>query len=250
MAILKVKVNGVWVEIPALVGRKGDKGDKGDKGARGPAGQGLNDTQVDLLEAVLNLVTFSDATAGQTALDNLFASLRGTTPDTPTEPDTPTDPNKVHTSINETGDIFNDGVGYKNEVRINSSGVESTSGAAYTTTTGYIKVSGGNIVEISGGEFMNSSGGNANAIGVYGKNGELPGSHLGTTTLGGTNGGIFGGTYSAYGFSSVVEETTGVYKWVVPPTESGVEYIRISCYGGSKFVAPGANLFVTINENE
>lgn len=39
MAILRIKNSaGVWVEIPAIVGRKGDKGDKGDKGEQGIQG--------------------------------------------------------------------------------------------------------------------------------------------------------------------------------------------------------------------
>lgn len=38
MDILKVKVNGEWVGIPAIVGPKGDKGDKGDKGNPGESG--------------------------------------------------------------------------------------------------------------------------------------------------------------------------------------------------------------------
>ena len=82
MPIMKVKADGAWVEIPALVGPKGAKGDKGDTGA---TGQGFTDAQIDLLESVLNLVTFSDTTAGQTAVSNLMAALRSTTPDMPTE---------------------------------------------------------------------------------------------------------------------------------------------------------------------
>lgn len=155
--------------------------------------------------------------------------------------------NRVPTSINADGTVFN-GVGYQNEVRIGSSGTLSTSGAADTTATGFIKVSGGDVVRVSGGNFKLASGGNANAIGVYGKSGELPGSHLGTSSLGGTNNGIFDSGYSSYAIDSVVEETTGVFKWVVPPTASGVEYIRISCYRKDIGVAPGANLIVTVNQ--
>lgn len=236
MPILQVKENEKWVAIPALKGDKGSKGDKGD------TGKGFTDEQIDLLEAVLNLVTFTDTTAGQTAVNALFASLRGETPDTPTETYT----NLVPTSIDETGAVFN-GIGYQDNARINSSGAVSTSNAAQTTVIGFTKVSGGDVVRIKGGEFLNSTTGtNANAIGVYGKNGNLPGSHLGTATAGGSAYGIFGSTYSAYKFSSVVEETTGVYKWIVPPTESGVEYIRISCWKTGS--APGANLIVTVNQ--
>lgn len=151
--------------------------------------------------------------------------------------------NRVPTSINADGTVFN-GVGYQNDVRIGSSGTLSTSGASETTATGFIKVSGGDVVRVSGGEFNNTSGGNANAIGVY--NSSF--GHLGTSSRGGTNNGIFGSSYSSYAINSVVEETTGVYKWVVPPTASGVEYVRISCYRKAIGVAPGADLIVTVNQ--
>lgn len=148
--------------------------------------------------------------------------------------------NLVTTSIDATGDIFN-GTGYQDNVRINSSGEVSTSEATNTTSTGFIKVSGGDVVRIKNCEFLNSiNGQNANAIGVY----DSAKNHLGTTTAGGSVYGIFGSTYMEYKFSSVVEETTGVYKWVVPPTESGVEWVRLSCYTG----ANGADLIVTVNE--
>lgn len=40
-SILKVKINGEWVEIPVLQGEKGEpgpKGDRGEQGLRGPSG--------------------------------------------------------------------------------------------------------------------------------------------------------------------------------------------------------------------
>lgn len=236
MPIMQVKANGAWVAIPALVGPKGEKGDKGDRGA---TGQGFSDEQIDLLEAVLELVTFSDATAGQTAVNDLMASLRGETSEEPTESYT----NLVPTSIDATGAVFN-GTGYQDNARINSSGAVSTSNASKGTATGFIKVAGGDVVRVKGGTFMATTdgAGNVNAVGVY----DSAKAHLGTAVAGGSTYGIFGSTYSAYAFSSVVEETTGVYKWVVPPAESGVEWIRLSCYGDTG--APGANLIVTVNE--
>ena len=239
MPILQVKIDGEWIEIPALVGKQGEKGDKGDRGA---AGQGFTDEQIDLLEAVLDLATFSDTAAGQAAVESLMTSLRGTA----SEPDTPTETytNLVPTSTDATGAVFN-GVGYQDEARINSSGAVSTSNAAHATCTGFIKVTGGDVVRVKGGTFnvAENGGQNANSIGVYG----ATFNHLGTTTVGGSAYGIFGNAYADYKFASVVEETTGVYKWIVPPAASGVEYIRISCHnnGGT---APGANLIVTVNE--
>jgi hypothetical protein len=151
--------------------------------------------------------------------------------------------NLVPTSVDTSGTVFN-GTGYQNNARINSSGVISTSNAVNTTATGFIKVKGGDVVRIKGGNFMDSTNGsNANSIGVY----DSSKNHLGTATAGGSAYGIFGNTYAAYKFSSVVEETTGVYKWVVPPIASGVEWIRLSCYG-MNYTALGANLIVTVNE--
>ena len=233
MPLMQVKTNGAWVEIPALTGPRGAKGDKGDPGA---AGKGLTDEQIDMLEDVLNLVTFSDSAAGKTAVNNLLASLRGTTVE-PEESYT----NLVPTSIDATGAVFN-GTGYQDGARINSSGAVSTSNANATTSTGFIKVSGGDVVRVSGGSFIYAN--NANAIGVY----DASFAHLGTATGGGSAYGIFGDAYSAYKFSSVVEEATGVYKWVVPPTESGVSYIRLSCYENVSNTPPGANLIVTVNQ--
>lgn len=58
--------------------------------------------------------------------------------------------------------------------------------------------------------------------------------------------GILADEYKAYNHDSVIQEKTGVWKWIVPPTESGVAYIRVSAYqqdGGH-----GANMIVTVNE--
>ena len=230
MAIMKVKINGAWVELPALEGKKGAKGDKGEKGA---TGKGFTDEQIDLLGNLLDLVTFSDSTAGKTAVNSLLASLRGTAS---TDPYT----NLVPSSIDTTGAIFN-GTGYQNDVRIGSSGALSTSGAAHTTATGFIKVAGGDIVRMANCSCEVAN--NANAIGVYNTSFTV----IGVSSNGGTNNGIFSGSYSDYNYSSVVKEDNGTYKWIVPPAESGVAYIRVSCLG-SNSTAPVENLIVTINQ--
>jgi lysophospholipase L1-like esterase len=155
--------------------------------------------------------------------------------------------NLVPTSVDSSGAIFN-GVGYQDASRINSSGnVVSMSGVA-VTATGFIKVNGGDVVRVSGAEFRTGTdlgGGNANVIAAYNSSKNF----LGSTVGGGANYGIFGSTCSQYDFTSVVEESAGVYKWVVPPTTSGIEWIRLSCAGGvGIYEHPGANLIVTINQ--
>lgn len=155
--------------------------------------------------------------------------------------------NLVPTSVDSTGAIFN-GVGYQNAARINSSGQIRDMDNVAVTATGFIKVSGGDVVRVSGGEFRTGTdlgGGNANAIAVYGSTKN----HLGTTVGGGANYGVFESTYSQYDFRSIVEESEGVYKWTVPPAASGVEWIRLSCAGGTGvYEHPGAKLIVTVNE--
>lgn len=159
----------------------------------------------------------------------------------------PTYTNLVPTSVDSTGAIFN-GTGYQNAARINSSGqIRDMTGTA-VTATGFIKVSGGDVVRVAGGEFRTGTdlgGGNANAIAAYGSTKN----HLGTSVGGGANYGIFQSGYTAYDFNSVVEESEGVYKWIVPPTASGVEWIRLSCAGEVGVNEhPGAKLIVTVNE--
>lgn len=155
--------------------------------------------------------------------------------------------NLVPMSVDSDGSTFNE-VGYQDAARINSSGQVRAVDNVAVTATGYIKVSGGDVVRVSGGEFRvgtDLGGGNANAIAVYGNTKN----HLGTAVGGGANYGIFESTYSQYGFTSVVEESDGVYKWVVPPAASGIEWIRLSCAGAADtYEHPGANLIITVNQ--
>lgn len=137
--------------------------------------------------------------------------------------------------------IYNGGLGYKNGYRVRSGGAEgaTTDGAC----TGFIPVKGGDIVRLSGWDFSHAS--NENAINVSNSSFANVGQF---TMLGDSRYGIFtnDGKYQNYAGSSVVKESDNVWKWVVPPTASGVAYIRVSAfnmYGGH-----GADMIVTINE--
>lgn len=143
--------------------------------------------------------------------------------------------NQVPISINADGTIYN-GVGYKEGYRVRSGGTEVEYNA---TCTGFIPVKAGDIVRTKGWNFKNAN--NGNALNVS----DDAFTNIGQASMGGGDYGIFTkSAYKNYGNASIVEETTGVYKWVVPPASSGVAYIRISGYG----VVDGSTMIVTVNE--
>ena len=146
----------------------------------------------------------------------------------------------VPLSINADGSIYNGGLGYKNEYRIRSGGAEvSYKGSV---CTGFIRVEPGDVIRLSGWDFSFSQAGNA--INVANSAFE----NIGQFTSQPANYGIFESAYKSYAFSSVTEERSGVYKWVVPPAASGVAYIRITAYDYYNYGELGAKMIVTINE--
>ena len=136
--------------------------------------------------------------------------------------------------------IYNGGLGYKDGYRVRSGGAEVGAGDAFCT--GFIPVKGGDAIYLSGWNFSHASA--ANAINVSDSNRN----NIGQFTMQPASYGIlnaYDGAYKEYSFSSVVEVGTGVWKWVVPPSDSGVAYIRITGYQVDK---TGADMIVTINE--
>lgn len=145
--------------------------------------------------------------------------------------------NRVPESIDENGNIYN-GRGYKNGYRVRSGGAEGAlSGGA---CTGFIAVKGGDVVRFSGWDFSYPQNGNAVNI----SNASF--ANIGQFTTHPAAYGIFASGYTAYSLSSVVRESDGVWKWIVPPAASGAAYIRISGYDAGG--APGARMIVTVNE--
>lgn len=140
-------------------------------------------------------------------------------------------------TTNDGKTIYNGGLGYKNGYRVRSGGAEAVT--SNCVCTGFIKVNPGDIVRLSGWAFSHVAAGNA--INVSNKNFE----NIGQAATN-NNYGIFASGYSAYGNTSFVLEKTGVWKWVVPPAASGVEYIRVSGYQLAGL--SGADMIVTINE--
>lgn len=149
--------------------------------------------------------------------------------------------NMVPLSIDTDGSIYNGGLGYKNGYRVRSGGTEASSNNG--ACTGFIPVNGGDVVRISGVIFSYAQ--NGNAINVA----DSSFTNIGQFTMLPAQYGIFarGAAYAAYAQDSVVEESDGVWKWVVPPAASGVAYIRVSGQNSSG-TSPGANLIVTVNE--
>lgn len=133
--------------------------------------------------------------------------------------------------------IYNNGQGYKDGYRIRSGGAETAN--ASSTCTGFIPVKGGSVIRIAGATFNSANA--QNAINVA--NSSF--TNIGQVARNG-NYGIFIGTYSTYGNISIVEELDGVWRWVVPPVESGVAYIRIT--GETSSTGGGANLIITVDE--
>lgn len=154
--------------------------------------------------------------------------------------------NQVPLSINADGSIYNDGLGYKNGYRVRSGGAEATQTNA--TITGFIKVNAGDVVRISGCVFSWEWGTNT-AINVADSSftnlGQLVGNSIGY--------GIFTDVdlKTTYGKDSVIQETDNVWKWIVPPAEWGIAYIRITASNGlpsTSSTIVGADLIVTVNE--
>lgn len=144
--------------------------------------------------------------------------------------------NQVPISIDTDGSIYNT-VGYKEGYRIRSGGAETTS-TNTCACTGYIPVHGNDVIRISGTDFLSVVA--ENAINVS----DVNFTNLGQLAANAGNGyGIINTTYKDYNFSSIKEETNGVYKWIVPPSESGIAFIRITAK-----TTDVSQFIVTINE--
>ena len=145
--------------------------------------------------------------------------------------------NQVPISINADGTIYNSGLGYKNGYRVRSGGAEAASNGA--TCTGFIPVKPSDIIRLKGWDMKVNN--TANSINIYDSSFTNLGQWAANSAYG--YGTLAGTDYAKNDY--MVEETTGVYKWVVPPTDVGnIAYIRVSGNTGGI----GANMIVTVNE--
>lgn len=145
--------------------------------------------------------------------------------------------NMVPLSTTEDGVTIYNGTGYKDGYRIRSGGTETALDAS--SITGFIPVNGGDVVRISGCNFGDGSA-NGSALNVS----DSSFTNIGQFSMIQAQYGIFASSYSAYSYASVVEETTGVWKWIVPPTAAGVAYIRVT----ARTSGDGSGMIVTVNE--
>ena len=138
--------------------------------------------------------------------------------------------NQVTSSIEADGSVF----GYQDNMRVRSGGaLGSWSGAV---ATGYISVKAGDIVRFTCSQWSNiADNGNTFNFG-YISNGTF--TSLGSYTTGGAHYGNYSSTWVTY---KAVEESSGIWKQVVPPSEQ-ITHMRLSCYG------LGADLIVTVNQ--
>ena len=130
--------------------------------------------------------------------------------------------------------IYNGGIGYKNGYRVRSGGTEGED--SNTTCTGFIPLKAGDVVRMSG--YNVTIVGSQNAINVYNANKE----NIGQAAANAVHG-IFSTTYTSYGWSSVVENPSGVYSWVAPP-HSDIAFMRVSGFTYGK----GENMIITVNQ--
>lgn len=134
--------------------------------------------------------------------------------------------------------IYNGGKGYKDGYRVRSGGAEAE--ANNTSCTGFIPVQGGDVIRFCGWNLSGISSGNA--VNVYSSGYE----NIGQTATNASYGIM--ADYNAYTLiNSMVEESTGIWKWCLPPDDSGICYIRVSAYDGINGV-PGTRMIVTVNE--
>jgi len=149
--------------------------------------------------------------------------------------------NWVPYSTTDDGTTIYNGTGYKYGYRLRSGGAEGA--ATYTVHTGFIPVNGGDIIRVSGYDFDTAT--NQNAINVY----DSSFTHLGqvVANYAAAGYGIFaaGAAYDSYSFSTVTEETEGVFKWIAPPAASGIAYVRVTSIASD---GVGSKLIVTVNE--
>ena len=133
--------------------------------------------------------------------------------------------------------IYNGGLGYKEGYRIRSGGAEAEASAG--SCTGFILVKGGDIVRWSGWDWAIQT--SVNALNVSDKDF----TNIGQFTTQGAHYGILNlGAWASYNLNSVIQESEGIWKWVVPPTESGVAYIRLT----GETYNNGSKMIVTVNE--
>ena len=143
--------------------------------------------------------------------------------------------NWVKFSTTEDGKtIYNGGLGYKDGYRVRSGGAEAAQ--SYSSCTGFMPVTAGDIVRLSGYDVKYV--GTHNAINVANASFTNLGQIVANSSW---SYGCFEGTDQNW--DDVILEKSGVYYWVVP-SGYNIAYIRVTGYGNNI----GSKMIVTINE--
>lgn len=138
--------------------------------------------------------------------------------------------------------IYNGGLGYKDGYRVRSGGAEGE--ASSGSCIGFIPIKPGDVVRLSGWDFSHNA--NENAINVADKNF----TNIGQFTMLPARYGVMAYTYNGqyYVADSVIQEKTGVWKWVCPPN-ADIAFMRVSAYGSYPVNNKlGSKMIVTVNE--
>lgn len=145
-------------------------------------------------------------------------------------PSAPAYTNQIPISTDESGNVYN-GLGYKDNARISSSGAESTLNGAFLT--GFIPVKAGDTVYLQSG-LLDPSWGSAGSA-----NSRLYASDK-TTTTNSFNPSII---ESAAALENIVKDSSGyVIQFSIKSSATETAYIRLTLKG------TGANAVVTVNE--
>lgn len=141
--------------------------------------------------------------------------------------------NLIPTSIAADGNIYN-GVGWKANTRLSSTGVEKTTSDAICT--GFIPAVGGDVIYLGGAAPWYQSGHNDNYICAYDSN---------FNYIGGVYNTIDGYSYTKN--IAAAHEVGDVTK-VTLASGMNIAYIRANWPSGTKAIADGSSLIVTVNQ--
>ena len=147
-----------------------------------------------------------------------------------------------YSTTNDGKTIYNGGLGYKDGYRVRSGGAEGE--ASSGSCIGFIPIKPGDVVRLSGWDFSHNA--NENAINVADKNF----TNIGQFTMLPARYGVMAYTYNGqyYVADSVIQEKTGVWKWVCPPN-ADIAFMRVSAYGSYPVNNKlGSKMIVTVNE--
>lgn len=147
--------------------------------------------------------------------------------------------NLVPTSTDTDGSIYN-GTGYKENVRLSSSGGVSSNALAGSVTTGFMPYTHDGMIRMKGATWLDNSDSHLYYILFYGSDKTLLSSSFAVSA---------NAAVDTYGMSVIYDDATGITTWDTSQANDSMliildsaAYFRINAYGS------GADLIVTVNE--